>query len=188
MSALRRILKRKGKRKVAPNDEDSGMNLGDLSPMNVASISFSPFMDSVQRWGWRISASGHPSSSTSQSTLGGPSFAHEGSNTSIFVSNPPITADVNTEKGKYTVDDGDSKSTSREKRILSGIAYASRAMEVSKAVADSSDVLKSLKAACGITEKVLIIAQAFTLSSQYLDVRLINTGRTCAPNFHTPNQ
>ncbi|PVF92769.1 hypothetical protein CPB86DRAFT_790832, partial [Serendipita vermifera] len=40
MSSLRRIFKRKGKRKVVPNDEEPGMNLGDLNPTNVPSIYF----------------------------------------------------------------------------------------------------------------------------------------------------
>ncbi|PVF93710.1 hypothetical protein CPB86DRAFT_818600 [Serendipita vermifera] len=159
MSVLRRILKRKGKRKVAPNDEDSGMNLGDLNPMNVPSTPFSPSTDSIQTRGSRISVSSHPSSSTSQPTLGSPPFAHEGPNTTTVVSKSPITADRNTESGISIVDDGDSKSTLREKRVLSGIGYASKTMEISKAVADTSDVLKPLKAACGITEKALMIAQ-----------------------------
>ncbi|PVF92772.1 hypothetical protein CPB86DRAFT_819366 [Serendipita vermifera] len=132
MSALRHIWKRKGKRKVGPNDEDSGMDLGDLNPTNVPSIFFNPSTDSFQTQDSRINASSHPSSSTSQPTLGGPPFAHEGPNTAIVVSKPPITADISTKNGKSTIDDGDSKSTLRERRVLSGIGHASKTMEISK--------------------------------------------------------
>jgi hypothetical protein len=163
MSALRRIFKKKEKRRDGSKKDGPGIQLSDFDPTNPSTILYGSSTEYVPENKSTISASSHPSSSTSKRDVGTPTFVPESSIMHTSISQVSIAFNSQTRDQATGSPDEKPRAALSEEKVLSGLGYASKVVEISKAVADTTDVLKPLKAASGITEKVLTIVRVSSL-------------------------
>jgi hypothetical protein len=163
MSALRRIFKKKEKRRAGSKEDGPGIQLSNFDPTNSSTILYGSSTEYAPEGESTISASSHPSSSTSQRDVRVLTFVPENSITDTIISQAPVTFSSQTGDQATGSPDEKPRAALSEERVLSGLGYASKVVEISKAVADTSDVLKPLKAASGIAEKVLTIVRVSSL-------------------------